>query len=75
MDNTKKIPVIRRSHFPDRLSFVPIKIRDERLGICKDCPDASSDMHCNVSQKPLHAMAIKRSYQCPHGFWSTYYGS
>ena len=75
MDNTKKPSAIRRTHFPDRLVLVPISIRDERLEVCKSCPDATDDMHCRVSQKPLHAMAIKRNYQCPHGFWSTYYGS
>lgn len=74
MDNTKKFAV-RRPHFPDRLALVPIKIRDERLEICSTCPDATSDQMCRVNQKPLHAMAIKRSHQCPHGFWPVYYGS
>jgi len=74
MDNTKKT-AIRRPHFPDRLVLVPIHIRDERLSICSTCPDATSDQICRVNDKPIHALAIKRNYQCPHGFWSLYYGS
>jgi hypothetical protein len=68
------VPQIRRSHFPDRLLLVPIHIRDERLAICKPCPN-NKDSHCSTNAKPIYATATKRNGACPMGFWSTYYGS
>jgi hypothetical protein len=67
-------PSIRRTHFPDKILLVPINVRDERLEICKTCPN-NVNSECTINGKPIYAVATKRGLQCPLGFWSTYYGS
>lgn len=64
---------IRRTHFPDKLLLVPIHVRDERLEICKKCPN-NKELECIINGKPIYAMVTKRNLMCPLGFWTTYYG-
>lgn len=74
IENTSPKPPIRRGHFPDRLLLVPIHIRDQRLEICKPCPN-NVNSECIVNAKPIYSIVIKRNIMCPLGHWSTHYGS
>jgi hypothetical protein len=65
---------IRRTHFPDKLLLVPIRVRDERLEICNKCPN-NKNLECVVNGKPVYSMVTKKNLMCPLGFWSTHYGS
>ena len=65
----------RRMHLDERVLRVPMKLYEERLGICKSCYayDNAGAGVCKIINLPVSAKCGLKSGACPMGFWSSNY--
>ena len=65
----------RQMHLNEKILRVPMKLYEERLGICKTCCayDNAGAGVCKIINIPVTAKCALKSGACPMGFWSSNY--
>ena len=79
MEN-KKVPSMvprpkihqRRTHFNDRILWVPREIADHRLNACKNCISLDN-WQCELSGFFMPQTVALKTQQCPVGRWNSWY--